>query len=163
MGTVVDCCPVWVYPEFEDRRRPIDDPRMAGGRAISMASIHVPDTFASNVRTEFPDRCAMTHEIRTRPLLAAPRSARERRSDTKRTSFGPPAVLRNQVTLLKTFADQVVIAIEDVRLFQELRGAGTRDGDKSRCWRYRQLADGYSAGAGCCVENAARLCEAIYG
>ena len=54
-----------------------------------------------------------------------------------------------------------MIAIENVRLFQELNGiAGTANGDERDSWRHRQFADGCSAGLDVVAENAARLCDA---
>ncbi|HET9885206.1 MAG TPA: GAF domain-containing protein, partial [Candidatus Binatia bacterium] len=110
-------------PRIEEGRPVIRG--VAGGRAIlDRETIHIPDTFAPNVQNEFPETWAMTHEVGIRTLLATP-LLREG------TALGYILIRRlearpfsdNQVALLKTFADQAVIAIENVRLFQELKEA----------------------------------------
>ncbi len=108
-------------PRIEEGRPVIRG--VAGGRAIlDRETVHIPDTFAPNVQNEFPETWAMTHEVGIRTLLATP-LLREG------TALGYILIRRlearpfsdNQVALLKTFADQAVIAIENVRLFQELK------------------------------------------
>ena len=91
---------------------------------------------------------------RLRTLLATPLLREDSRSDVfiiRRSEARPFS--DNQIALLETFADQAVIAIENVRLFKEIRNA-TRN--CARLWSSRrrevlgiisQLADGCSAGA----------------
>jgi signal transduction histidine kinase len=96
---------------------------IAGGRVIiDREIVHIPDVSAPEAQAEFPDALPMTQESGTRTLLAAP-LLREG------TALGYILIRRfearpfstNQIALLKTFADQAVIAIENVRLFKELQ------------------------------------------
>lgn len=99
------------------------------GRAIlDQETIHVPDLSAA--LDEFPTARPNTEQFGTRTFLATP-LLREGVTvgvlASRRTEVNPFS--ENQVALMKTFADQAVIAIENVRLFQELQ---TRTGELAR-------------------------------
>ena len=108
-------------------------------------ALHLPDLQAQN---EFPG-VGFGGEYRTYlvvPLLQQRELAgvlAARRMDVH--PFTPA-----QIKLLETFADQAVIAIENVRLFQELKEVvGAADCNERNPWRHRQFADGHPAGARC--------------
>ena len=121
----------------------IDEPQFRWMR--EHGTLHIPDVRAQN---DFP---TLGSAGGWRTFLAAPlRQQGELIGvlNARRTEVRPftPA----QIKLLETFADQAVIAIENVRLFQELKESLEQQTATSEILgRHRQLADGYSAGAGC--------------
>ncbi len=125
--------------------RPIDR-NSAVGRAVSdRAVIHIEDLLAV-IEKEFPATVATSDGLGLRTLLAVPLMRENQPIGViviRRTVVQPFS--EKQISLLKTFADQAVIAIENVRLFQGdpgaqrriARGPGTSDRD-GRGARYHQ-------------------------
>ncbi|MBI2153232.1 MAG: GAF domain-containing protein [Candidatus Rokubacteria bacterium] len=97
------------------------------GRAVTNGqTVHVHD-LSTELETEFPDAKPHAHLWRHRTVLATPLLGKDGPVGVifvRRTRVQP--FTTKQIALLKTFADQAVIAIENVRLFQELQ-ARNRD------------------------------------
>ena len=88
---------------------------------VDRQTIHVHD-LAAEVETEFPESKLAQERFGTRTLLSAPLMREGVPLGAilvRRTEVRPFSV--NQIKLLETFADQAVIAIENVQLFNELQ------------------------------------------
>src|SRR5499433_2450207 len=105
----------------ERGRRPITRGTPIGRAILDRQIVHVHDLKAE-IGTQFADSETIVEAAGTRTVLAIPLLREE-------NAIGAIAVRRQQVepfsdeqiALLKTFADQAVIAIENARLFQELK------------------------------------------
>src|SRR5262249_8085406 len=107
-------------PRGLERGLPLSRGTVSGRAVADRETIHVPDV-AAELETEFPESKPTQQLVGFRTVLATPLLREE-------VSIGAILIHRRevrpfshkQIKLLETFADQAVIAIENVRLFQEL-------------------------------------------
>ncbi len=114
--------PMGSLPAYGEERVSLDRGTVAGRSVIERRTIHLADL--SRETDEYPESSARARRFGNRAILSVPLLRDDeaigaivvRRTEAR--SF-----TERQVALLRTFADQAVIAIENVRLFNETKEA----------------------------------------
>jgi signal transduction histidine kinase len=110
---------------------PVGPGSVSGRAVLERQAVHVTDLQAEP--ESFPVGSALARELGFRTVLSVPLLREGTAVGTlnlRRVSANP--FTDKQVALLKTFADQAVIAVENVRLFKELESANRELGAASR-------------------------------
>ncbi|MGB7948787.1 MAG: GAF domain-containing protein [Candidatus Binatia bacterium] len=120
-GDVLEHVAAYGPMPMAESRRPLTRGTPAGRAIIDGQTIHIPDVLPM-FESEFPEARARQQVTGTRTVLVTPLlrggvaigAIQIRRPEVRPFS-------EKQIALLKTFADQAVIAIDNVRLFKELQ------------------------------------------
>ena len=110
---------------------------------MDRATIHIRDVSSPEAQAEFPESWTFAKPAGIRTALATPlirNGASIGAILIRRTEVRP--FTEKQIALLKTFADQAVIAIENARLFQDRESAKSRPFSAPRCDRRRESVVG---------------------
>jgi two-component system, NtrC family, sensor kinase len=142
----------------------LDRGLMMGRAVIDRAPVHIEDLALVSPQ-EWPHAVATQRRFGHRTTLAVP-LLREQRAlgAILLRRLEVRAFTEKQIALLKTFADQAAIAIENVRLFNETKEALEQQTATSEILRIisgsrNDLAEVFAA----ILANATSLCEAAYG
>jgi GAF domain-containing protein len=149
---------------------PIERSWVSGRAFLDRSPVHIHDVQAS--AQDFPDTTQTALRVGTRTILAVPLLREDEAIGAltiRRTEVKP--FTDKQIELVRTFADQAVIAIENVRLFDEVQ-ARTRDLSESleQQTATSEVLKVISSSPGelepvfqTILSNATRLCEAKFG
>src|SRR5262249_26898645 len=152
--------------DIQQLKRP-ERSNLAGRAILDRALIHVPDVFKD---PEYSRELALAG--RWRAVLASPLLSDGKPVGALSLAKGEPVAFSDrQIQLLKTFADQAVIAIENVRLF-EAEQARTRELSESleQQTATSEVLKVISSSPGelepvfnAMLANATRICDATFG
>jgi GAF domain-containing protein len=151
------------------QRQPVSRNYISGRAVVDRKPVHVHDLLAPEGE-EFPDAREFARRTNVRTVLSVPLSQENESIGSivlRRTDVRPFS--DKQIALLQTFADQAVIAIGNVRLFEEVQ-AKTRDLTEALTYQtgsgniLRVIASSptdVGPVLNAIVESACELCEAV--